>query len=144
MDQPQSTPLEAVLARDLAVAENRYRELARAAETALQDERTRAQLYLDVSGAVIVVLDGSNQMTLVNRAGVELIGQEESVLLGNSGGGREEHSGQYRDQTRGTPKKDGLDGVRRQVAVSPSQLVRVGPTHPNGPGPTLSHRCRHC
>ena len=82
MDQPPATPLEAVLARDLAEAENRYRALARAAETALQDERTRAQLYLDISGAVIVVLDGDNRMTLVNRAGVELIGQEEPALLG--------------------------------------------------------------
>lgn len=78
----RSTPLEAVLARDLAAAETRYRELARAAESALQDERSRAQLYLDVSGALIVVLDGESRMTLINRAGLELVGREEQQLLG--------------------------------------------------------------
>lgn len=78
----RSTPLEAALARDLAAAETRYRELARAAESALQDERTRAQLYLDVSGALIVVLDGDGRMTLINRSGLELVGREEQQLIG--------------------------------------------------------------
>ena len=83
MNDPQATPLEAALARDLADAEQRYRELARAAETALQDERSRAQLYLDVSGAIIVVLDGSGRVTLVNRAALELIGRHEAEILGH-------------------------------------------------------------
>lgn len=53
-----------------------------AAEAALDDERARAQVFLDLSGAVIVVLDADDRITQVNRAGTELLGHTESELLG--------------------------------------------------------------
>jgi diguanylate cyclase (GGDEF)-like protein/PAS domain S-box-containing protein len=56
----------------------------RRTETALREERDRAQQYLDVAGAVIVVLDADERIALVNRAGHELLGYEDGELLGRN------------------------------------------------------------
>jgi diguanylate cyclase (GGDEF)-like protein/PAS domain S-box-containing protein len=55
---------------------------ARETEDALQDERHRAQRYLDIAGAIIVVLDDQARITLLNRAGAELLGYPEGALIG--------------------------------------------------------------
>jgi diguanylate cyclase (GGDEF)-like protein/PAS domain S-box-containing protein len=54
----------------------------RETETALQGERHRAQRYLDIAGAIIVVLDPQARITLLNRAGAELLGYPEGALIG--------------------------------------------------------------
>ncbi|MCW3004651.1 MAG: hypothetical protein JWQ20_3949 [Conexibacter sp.] len=54
----------------------------RQSETALQDERHMAQRYLDIAGAIIVVLDATAKITLLNRAGAELLGYPEGELVG--------------------------------------------------------------
>ena len=54
----------------------------RATESALRDERHRAQRYLDIAGAIIVVLDPDGRVALLNRAGHELLGHEDGALLG--------------------------------------------------------------
>ncbi|HWI70912.1 MAG TPA: EAL domain-containing protein [Baekduia sp.] len=54
----------------------------RASESELADERHRAQRYLDIAGAIIVILDASARITLLNRAGAELLGYEEGELVG--------------------------------------------------------------
>jgi diguanylate cyclase (GGDEF)-like protein/PAS domain S-box-containing protein len=54
----------------------------RATESELQDERHRAQRYLDIAGAIIVILDASAKITLLNRAGAELLGYDERELVG--------------------------------------------------------------
>ncbi|MDX6727247.1 MAG: hypothetical protein QOK49_2052 [Baekduia sp.] len=54
----------------------------RESEDALQDERHRAQRYLDIAGAIIVVLDADARITLLNRAGGELLGYPEGELIG--------------------------------------------------------------
>lgn len=46
------------------------------------DERHRAQRYLDIAGAIIVVLDAGARITLLNRAGAELLGYSEGELVG--------------------------------------------------------------
>ncbi|HEU4977176.1 MAG TPA: EAL domain-containing protein [Baekduia sp.] len=51
-------------------------------EGALADERHRAQRYLDIAGAAIVVLDADGRVTLLNRAGHELLGWDEGALIG--------------------------------------------------------------
>ncbi|HEY4094126.1 MAG TPA: EAL domain-containing protein, partial [Baekduia sp.] len=56
----------------------------RQTETALQDERHRAQRYLDIAGAIIVVLDATANITLLNRAGAELLGYPEGELVGRN------------------------------------------------------------
>jgi diguanylate cyclase (GGDEF)-like protein/PAS domain S-box-containing protein len=53
-----------------------------ATESALQDERHRAQRYLDVAGAIIVILDATAKITLLNRAGAELLGYDDGELIG--------------------------------------------------------------
>jgi diguanylate cyclase (GGDEF)-like protein/PAS domain S-box-containing protein len=56
----------------------------RATERELLDDAHRAQRYLDVAGAIIVILDASAQITLLNRAGTELLGYDEGELIGRS------------------------------------------------------------
>ena len=54
----------------------------RATESELADERHRAQRYLDIAGAIIVILDAEARITLLNRAGAELLGYDEGELIG--------------------------------------------------------------
>ncbi|HUG99528.1 MAG TPA: PAS domain S-box protein [Gammaproteobacteria bacterium] len=54
----------------------------RHAEEALRQERDRAQLYLDLVNVMIIAVDRSGQITLVNRKACELFGYPEHELLG--------------------------------------------------------------
>src|SRR4051812_21732177 len=54
----------------------------RETESELADERHRAQRYLDIAGAIIVILDARATITLLNRAGAELLGYHEGELIG--------------------------------------------------------------
>ena len=56
----------------------------RASETALRNERHKAQRYLDIAGAIIFVLDDRERLTLLNRAGQALLGYDEEELLGRN------------------------------------------------------------
>src|SRR4051812_47284366 len=58
------------------------REALRHAERALEDERRRAQRYLDVSGTVILALDAEHRIAAVNRKGLEVLGYAEHALAG--------------------------------------------------------------
>lgn len=53
-------------------------------ERQLEDERNRANHYLDVVGSIIVVLDPSGAILRINRAGCEVLGYDESELLGQN------------------------------------------------------------
>jgi diguanylate cyclase (GGDEF)-like protein/PAS domain S-box-containing protein len=48
----------------------------------LRAERDRAQRYLDVAGAMIVVLDAAGDILLINRKGCAVLDREEEELLG--------------------------------------------------------------
>jgi PAS domain S-box-containing protein len=48
----------------------------------LQEERDRAQRYLEVASTLMVVLDARGRMELINRQGCELLGFAEHELLG--------------------------------------------------------------
>jgi PAS domain S-box-containing protein len=54
------------------------------AEEALRAEKERAQQYLDIAGVVLVALDVNGNITLVNRKGLELLGYEETELMGRN------------------------------------------------------------
>ena len=54
------------------------------AEEALREERDRAQTYLDVVGAIIVIVDHKGRVTLINRRGCEVLGYSEEEILGKS------------------------------------------------------------
>ncbi|HAA05742.1 MAG TPA: hypothetical protein DCE18_20585, partial [Syntrophobacteraceae bacterium] len=51
---------------------------------ALQQERDQAQRFLDTAGVLFVALDSSGQVVLINRKGCEILGYQESELLGRN------------------------------------------------------------
>ena len=53
-----------------------------ATQRRLREERDRAQRYLEVASTLVVVLDQRGRVELINRQGCELLGFEESELLG--------------------------------------------------------------
>lgn len=53
-------------------------------EALLRQERDRAQSYLDTVEATIVVLDREGRVSHINRKGCELLGWQESELIGHS------------------------------------------------------------
>lgn len=53
-----------------------------ATQRTLQEERDRAQRYLEVASTLVVVLDARGRVELINRQGCELLGFEEHELLG--------------------------------------------------------------
>jgi len=54
------------------------------AELAVQLERNRARLYLDVAGAILVVLDVESRVVLLNRRGSETLGISERDAIGKN------------------------------------------------------------
>jgi diguanylate cyclase (GGDEF)-like protein/PAS domain S-box-containing protein len=53
-----------------------------ATQRTLQEERDRAQRYLEVASTLVVVLDARGRVELINRQGCELLGFAERELLG--------------------------------------------------------------
>ncbi len=56
----------------------------RAMARRVEDERSRAQRYLDVAAVMLLVLDTQGRITLINRKGCEILGYTEAELLGQS------------------------------------------------------------
>ncbi len=56
----------------------------KAAEEALRRERDRAQAYLDLVGVIVVSLNESGEITLLNRKGHEILGYAPAELLGKN------------------------------------------------------------
>jgi PAS domain S-box-containing protein len=54
------------------------------AEKAILEERDRAQLYLDVAGAMMVVLDSNGDVSLINRKGCEILGHNQEEIVGKN------------------------------------------------------------
>ncbi|MEK7993498.1 MAG: PAS domain S-box protein, partial [Planctomycetota bacterium] len=59
------------------------RQRTRAME-ALRTEKSKAQMYLDIAGVILVVLDSEGRVTLINRKGIEILGYEEHEILGRN------------------------------------------------------------
>jgi len=55
----------------------------RAAE-ALQQERNRAQKYLDIAGVMFVALDAEGAVTLINQKGCEILGRSQEEVIGQN------------------------------------------------------------
>jgi PAS domain S-box-containing protein len=51
-------------------------------ESALIQEKNRAQKYLDIAGVLIVALDNDGKITMINETGCEILGYREEELLG--------------------------------------------------------------
>ncbi len=92
----------------------------RATEAELQDERHRAQRYLDIAGAIIVILDASAKITLLNRAGTELLGYAEGELIG-----RDWHDAVVPERLRASARATFATVVRSDQDDAVNELVVV-------------------
>jgi PAS domain S-box-containing protein len=54
------------------------------AEEALKVEKDRVQLYFDITGVMLTVIDTEGKITLINKKGQRLLGYEERELLGRN------------------------------------------------------------
>ncbi|MBN1191516.1 MAG: PAS domain S-box protein [Dehalococcoidales bacterium] len=54
------------------------------AEEAIQKERDQAKMYLDIAGVMIIALDSSGCITLVNKKGCEVLGYSEGEIKGKN------------------------------------------------------------
>jgi len=50
----------------------------------LEQERSRAQQYLQVAGAIILALDASGRVTLINQKGCQVLGHQQGDILGKN------------------------------------------------------------
>ena len=51
-------------------------------EQALRLQKEQAQQYLDVAGVILVVLDRSGRVVMINRKGCDVLGRDEGAILG--------------------------------------------------------------
>jgi PAS domain S-box-containing protein len=58
--------------------------LRMAAEEAQRKEKERAAQYLDIAGVIIVVLDRTGRVSLINRKGSEILGYPEEEIVGKN------------------------------------------------------------
>ncbi len=72
--------LAPVVDRELWDVEERAEK--RRTEELLQQEKGRAQNYLDIAGVMLVALDADQKVTLINRRGREILGYEEEEIIG--------------------------------------------------------------
>lgn len=53
-------------------------------ESKLRREKELAQLYLEMAGSIIVVLDRDERVTLINREGAQILGAREEEIIGKN------------------------------------------------------------
>jgi PAS domain S-box-containing protein len=63
-------------------AERRELTERKRAEEALNKEKNRMQMYLDIAGVILLALDQNGDIILVNKRGCEVLGYSESEMLG--------------------------------------------------------------
>ena len=76
-DQPAYEELE----KRVEELENELLEKKRE-ERSLQEERDRAQKYLEIAGVILVVLNADQTVQLINRKGCEVLGYEPAEIIG--------------------------------------------------------------
>jgi len=84
-DKAGSVPVGELLQLRRRLAELELVDSARReVESELRRERDRAQKYLNVVAAIIVVLDREGMVILINKKGCEILGYDEPEILGKS------------------------------------------------------------
>ena len=56
----------------------------RLGKEALQAERDRAEMYLDVAGVMFVAIDRDERVTMINRKGCDILGMEREAVVGQN------------------------------------------------------------
>jgi len=54
------------------------------ANNGLQMERDRAENYLEIAGVILLVINADERVSLINRKGCEILGYEESDIIGKN------------------------------------------------------------
>jgi PAS domain S-box-containing protein len=69
-----------------SVNQQLQREIAerKQVEMALREERDRAKKYLDIAGVILICIDRSQNVTLINKKGCEVLGYEEDEITGKN------------------------------------------------------------
>jgi len=68
-----------------AIADHLGRTIQRIqAQDALRKEKEKAQNYLDIAGAILVVVDPDERVSLINNEGCEILGYEEKEIIGEN------------------------------------------------------------
>ena len=57
---------------------------SKSAKDNLQEQRDKAQKYLDIAGTIIVALDVNGNVDLINKKGCKILGLEEKEILGKN------------------------------------------------------------
>jgi PAS domain S-box-containing protein/putative nucleotidyltransferase with HDIG domain len=70
--------------RDCIIAACRDITSRRVFEDALKQERDTAQLYLDLVGVLVMALDSSGIVTMINKQGADMLGYSEDEVLGKN------------------------------------------------------------
>jgi len=75
--------VEAFAAYATAILRNaRHHQQLHDTQAALAQERDQSRRYLDIAGVILLTLDESLRVTMINRMGCELLGREEQEILG--------------------------------------------------------------
>jgi len=75
--------VEAFAAYATAVLRNaRHHQQLHDTQTALAQERDQSQRYLDIAGVILMTLDTSLRVTMINRMGCELLNRPEAEIIG--------------------------------------------------------------
>jgi PAS domain S-box-containing protein len=77
----------AALRQRLAAAEDQLKGIGknhRQTRSSLLAERNRAQMYLDIAGVILVVINVAGEITLINKKGCRVLGYETNELIGKN------------------------------------------------------------
>jgi two-component system NtrC family sensor kinase len=68
----------------LGVEKIRHRQEIAKTETRMKEERDKAQLYLDIAGVIIVVLNADETISQINKRGCQILGYEYQEIVGQN------------------------------------------------------------
>jgi PAS domain S-box-containing protein/putative nucleotidyltransferase with HDIG domain len=83
---PVEVSVSVVTAGGDQIVQGIFRDVSQrmAAEKALEQEKTRAEQYLDIAAVLLRVLDRDGTVTLINKKGAEILGRTEADILGKN------------------------------------------------------------
>jgi PAS domain S-box-containing protein len=83
---PVEISVSVVTAGGKQIVQGIFRDVSQrmAAEKALEQEKERAEQYLDIAAVLLRVLDHDGAVTLINKKGAEILGRPEADILGKN------------------------------------------------------------
>ncbi|MBM3296752.1 MAG: PAS domain S-box protein, partial [Candidatus Aminicenantes bacterium] len=84
------------------------------AAASLQRERDMARRYLDIAGVMILALDSSGRVTMINKTGCEILGWEEKDILGKH----------WVKTFIPPPARPRVEGIRRAIMAGEEEMFQ--------------------